>query len=116
MKSPRGAPRPRSVVATGVTTSGREVLGVDVEDSEDEVFWRGFLRSLKERGLAGVQLVISRPARRGSSPPWIASFKAGHQPSWLQRAAAAGDERAKSALARVVRPPAGTPVDLPPTS
>ena len=48
------------VVATGVTaTGGREVLGVDVGDSEDEVFWRGFLRSLKERGLAGVRLVIS---------------------------------------------------------
>ena len=48
------------VVATGVTASGgREVLGVDVGDSEDEVFWRGFLRTLKERGLAGVQLVIS---------------------------------------------------------
>ena len=48
------------VVATGVTaTGGREVLGVDVGDSEDEVFWRGFLRTLRERGLAGVQLVIS---------------------------------------------------------
>jgi putative transposase len=48
------------VVATGVTAlGGREVLGVDVGDSEDEVFWRGFLRSLKERGLHGTQLVIS---------------------------------------------------------
>src|SRR3954447_23169301 len=46
--------------ATGVTADGgREVLGLDVGDSEDEVFWRGFLRSLKERGLTGVQLVIS---------------------------------------------------------
>jgi putative transposase len=48
------------VIATGVTaTGGREVLGVDVGDSEDEVFWRSFLRSLKERGLQGTQLVIS---------------------------------------------------------
>ena len=48
------------VIATGVTATGdREVLGVDVGDSEDEVFWRGFLRSLKERGLQGTQLVIS---------------------------------------------------------
>jgi putative transposase len=48
------------VIATGVTaTGGRKVLGVDVGDSEDEVFWRGFLRSLKERGLQGTQLVIS---------------------------------------------------------
>src|SRR5687768_17510612 len=48
------------VIATGVTATGdREVLGVDVGDSEDEVFWRGFLRSLKERGLHGTELVIS---------------------------------------------------------
>lgn len=48
------------VVATGITATGqREVLGVDVGDSEDEVFWRGFLRSLKNRGLTGVRLVIS---------------------------------------------------------
>ena len=37
---------------------GREILGVDIGDSGDEVFWRGFLRTLKERGLAGVRLVI----------------------------------------------------------
>lgn len=36
-----------------------EILGVDVGDSEDEVFWRGFLASLKKRGLTGVRLVIS---------------------------------------------------------
>jgi transposase-like protein len=49
-----------AVVATGITADGsREVLGVDVGDSEDEVFWRGFLRSLKARGLGGVKLVIS---------------------------------------------------------
>ena len=48
------------VVATGVTADGgREVLGLDVGDSEDEVFWRGFLRTLKQRGLFGVRLVIS---------------------------------------------------------
>ena len=48
------------VIATGVTAAGRrEILGLDVGDSEDEVFWRGFLTALKKRGLAGVQLVIS---------------------------------------------------------
>ncbi len=48
------------VVATGVTSEGgREVLGVDVGDSEDETFWTAFLRSLKTRGLSGVRLVIS---------------------------------------------------------
>ncbi|MDQ2852982.1 MAG: IS256 family transposase, partial [Actinomycetota bacterium] len=48
------------VIATGVTAGGdREILGLDVGDSEDEVFWRAFLLSLKQRGLTGVQLVIS---------------------------------------------------------
>src|SRR4051794_6444710 len=48
------------VVATGIAVDGsREVLGLDVGDSEDETFWRAFLLSLKQRGLTGVQLVIS---------------------------------------------------------
>jgi transposase-like protein len=48
------------VVATGITADGsREILGCDIGDSEEEVFWRQFLRSLKSRGLGGVQLVIS---------------------------------------------------------
>ena len=47
------------VIATGVTEHGRrEILGLDVGDSEDEVFWRAFLTGLKKRGLSGVQLVI----------------------------------------------------------
>jgi putative transposase len=48
------------VIATGVTADGqREVLGCAVGDSETETFWTEFLRSLRARGLAGVQLVIS---------------------------------------------------------
>jgi putative transposase len=48
------------VIATGVTADGgREILGLDVGDSEDGAFWTAFLRSLKARGLQGVQLVIS---------------------------------------------------------
>ena len=48
------------VIATGITANGdREILGVDIGDSEDETFWTRFLRSLKDRGLGGVRLVIS---------------------------------------------------------
>ncbi len=48
------------VIATGVTEDGRrEILGLDVGDSEEEIFWRAFLTGLKKRGLSGVQLVIS---------------------------------------------------------
>jgi putative transposase len=53
------------VIATGVAADGRrEVLGCAVGDSENEVFWTDFLRGLRDRGLAGVQLVIS-DAHRG---------------------------------------------------
>ena len=48
------------IVAVGVNTLGkREVLGVASGRSEAEVFWKSFLRSLADRGLRGVKLVIS---------------------------------------------------------
>lgn len=48
------------VLAIGVTAEGtRTVLGIDVGNCEDEAFWSAFLRSLVQRGLCGVQLVIS---------------------------------------------------------
>ena len=48
------------IVAVGVNTDGRrEVLGVATGASEAEVFWTGFLRSLAERGLRGVKLVVA---------------------------------------------------------
>jgi len=48
------------VVATAVTAEGnREVLDLEVGDSEDEVFWTTFLRRLRDRGLTGVLLIIS---------------------------------------------------------
>ncbi len=53
------------VIATGVSADGRrEVLGCATGDSETETFWTDFLRDLRERGLTGVQLVIS-DAHRG---------------------------------------------------
>ena len=48
------------IIATGVSADGRrEVLGCQVGDSETESFWTDFLRGLRDRGLSGVQLVIS---------------------------------------------------------
>jgi putative transposase len=55
----RGAPQ-ALVLAYGVQESGRrEVIGLDVGEAETEAFWRGFLQSLRARGLDGVQLVVS---------------------------------------------------------
>jgi transposase-like protein len=48
------------VVATGVNSDGyREVLGIDVFTGECEAAWLEFLRSLVNRGLSGVELIIS---------------------------------------------------------
>lgn len=48
------------VVASAVNSDGfREILGLDTFTSEDEAAWRVFLAGLVERGLSGVQLVIS---------------------------------------------------------
>jgi putative transposase len=48
------------VVAMGVNEDGRrELLGLKVGDSETETFWAEFITSLKERGLAGLRLVVS---------------------------------------------------------
>ncbi|MGO8951174.1 MAG: IS256 family transposase [Ktedonobacterales bacterium] len=48
------------VAAIGVKETGeREILGFDIGASEEHAFWLAFLRSLVERGLQGVHLVIS---------------------------------------------------------
>jgi len=48
------------LVAIGVGADGhRQILGVAEGQKEDLEGWRGFLRHLKERGLVGVQLIIS---------------------------------------------------------
>lgn len=48
------------LIAVGVTEAGkRQILGVSVSLSEQEVHWRTFLQSLVARGLSGVELIIS---------------------------------------------------------
>lgn len=67
------------LVASGITPEGeRQVLGVSASLSEHEAHWKAFLKSLKERGMHGVKLVISDDheglgaARRAvlGSVPW----------------------------------------------
>jgi putative transposase len=57
----RGHVYPKAVVvAYGVHESGRrEVIGLDIGETESEAFWVAFLRALRERGLSGVRLAIS---------------------------------------------------------
>ena len=48
------------LVDTGITPEGeRVILGVSVSLSEHETHWKAFLKSLKDRGLYGMELVIS---------------------------------------------------------
>ena len=48
------------LIAIGITEDNkREVLGVSVALSEAEVHWRSFFKSLQERGLHGIELIIS---------------------------------------------------------
>jgi len=48
------------LVAIGVNSTGyREILGICEGAKEDKSGWNGFLKHLKERGLSGVQLIIS---------------------------------------------------------
>lgn len=54
-----------TVVATGVNADGhREILGLDTFTEESTASWTAFLRGLVDRGLGGVQLVVS-DAHRG---------------------------------------------------
>jgi transposase-like protein len=49
-----------TIIAVAVNTDGRrEVLGVATGPSEAETFWKSFLRSLADRGLRGVRLVVA---------------------------------------------------------
>jgi transposase-like protein len=75
-----GAVRDLAVlIAIGVNAEGRrEVLGVSTSLSEAEVHWRSFLEGLQQRGLSGIELLVSddhaglRKARRALFPsvPW----------------------------------------------
>ncbi len=67
------------LVASGITPQGeRQVLGVSVSLSEHETHWKAFLKGLKDRGMHGIQMVISDDhqglgaARRAilGSVPW----------------------------------------------
>ena len=67
------------LIACGVDAVGhRDILGCSVSLSEAEVHWRGFLSELKDRGLHGLELIVSdsheglKAARKAVFPsvPW----------------------------------------------
>ncbi len=67
------------LIATGIRADGKRAMpGVPVAVGEHEAHWRQFLQSLVQRGLTGVQLIVSdaheglQAARRAvsGSAPW----------------------------------------------
>ena len=49
-----------ALIATGVNASGyREILGMQIGNSETEIGWSNLFKQLKERGLHGVDFVVS---------------------------------------------------------
>jgi putative transposase len=79
------------IIAVGVNSDGRrEGLGVATGPSEAEPFWKGFLRSLADRGLRGVTLVIADD-HKGLRAAAAKVFHASHQRCrvpWLRNALA----------------------------
>ncbi len=79
------------ILAVGVNADGRrEVLGVATGASEAEPFWTAFLRSLADRGLRGVKLVIA-DNHKGLRAAATRVFHASHQRCrvhWMRNAMA----------------------------
>ena len=79
------------IIAIGVNSDGRrEVLGVTTGPSEAEPFWKGFLRTLADRGLRGVKLDIADD-HKGLRAAAAKVFNATHQRCrvhWLRNALA----------------------------
>jgi putative transposase len=97
------------LIATGISPNGeRQVLGVSISLSEHEEHWKTFLKSLKDRGMNSVKLVISDAhsglgaARRAvlGAVPWqrcqfhIQQNASSYVPRLSMRAEVAADIRA----------------------
>ena len=97
------------LIACGVDDNGnRDILGCSVSLSEAEVHWRTFLSELKDRGMHGLELVVSdsheglKAARKAVFPsvPWQRcqfhlQQNAGHYvPKMAMRTPVAADIRA----------------------
>jgi transposase-like protein len=94
------------IVAVAVNGDGRrEILGIAVGPSEAETFWTGFLRSLADRGLRGVKLVIADD-HKGLRAAAGRVFNATHQRCrvhWMRNALAHAPARNRGAVAAMLK-------------
>ena len=94
------------IIAVGVNTDGRrEVLGVATGASEAEPFWTAFLRSLADRGLRGVKLVIADD-HKGLRAAATKIFHASHQRCrvhWMRNALARVQPKQRPAVVALLK-------------
>lgn len=94
------------IVAVAVNDDGkREVLGVATGPSEAETFWTDFLRSLADRGLRGVKLVIADD-HKGLRAAARRVFNATHQRCrvhWMRNALAHAPTKQRTAVAAMLK-------------
>jgi len=83
----------------------REVLGVATDPSEAETFWTEFLRSLADRGLRGVKLVIADD-HKGRRAAAHRVFNATHQRCrihWMRNALAHAPTKQRATVAAMLK-------------
>ena len=94
------------IIAVAVNEDGkREVLGVATGPSEAETFWTEFLRSLADRGLRGVKLVIGDD-HKGLQAAARRVFNATHQRCrihWMRNALAHAPAKQRTAVAAMLK-------------
>ena len=94
------------IIAVAVNEDGkREVLGVATGLSEAEAFWMKFLRSLADRGLRGVKLVIADD-HKGLRAAARRVFNATHQRCrvhWMRNALAHAPAKSRTAMAAMLK-------------
>jgi len=94
------------IVAVAVNEDGkREVLGVATGPSEAETFWTDFLRSLADRGLRGVKLVIADD-HKGLRAAARRVFNATHhrcRVHWMRNALAHAPAKQRTAVAAMLK-------------
>lgn len=95
-----------AIIAVGVNTDGRrEVLGIATGPSEAEPFWKAFLRSLADRGLRGVKLVISDDHKglRAAASKIFAASQQRCRVHWMRNALAHAAPKQRPAVIAMIK-------------
>jgi len=95
-----------AIIAVGVNTDGRrEVLGVATGPSEAEPFWKAFLRSLADRGLRGVKLVIADDHKglRAAAGKVFAASQQRCRVHWMRNALAHAAPKQRPAVIAMIK-------------